>query len=224
MAKAKSKARRLRRVWELLEDQLFSVPSRDDAFNFYRDVDPAVDLPEGDEIRRGNLRSYLEGVADDAEVLVLAQSPGWRNCRFSGVPFTSQAQLLRPDFPVDGDRSSRGPNPLSERTATQLWENLLPYYPRVLFWYSFPIHPHRPGADQTNRTPTRRELEEFGPLVEGLHEILGPEQVIAVGRSAQTSLENLEIEHEYVRHPAYGGVRAFRRGIGDVLDDDEDDE
>lgn len=224
MAKAKSKSRRLGRIWELLEDRLFDVPSQDDAFNFYRDVDSSVDLPDGDEIRRRNLRSYLEGVIDQAEVLVLGQCPGWRNCRFSGVPFTSQAQLLRPDFPVQGDRSSRGPNPLSERTATQLWENLLPYYPTLLFWYSYPIHPHRPGADQTNRTPTRREIDGFGSVVEGIHEILDPDQVIAVGRSAQTSLENLEIEHTYVRHPAYGGVRAFRRGISDVLDDDEEEE
>lgn len=224
MAETKSKSRRLSRIWELLEDRVFSVPSRDDAFNFYRDVDSSVDRSDGDEIRRKNLRRYLEDVVDSAEVLVVGQSPGWRDCRFSGVPFTSQAQLLRPDFPVNGDRSSRGPNPLSERTATQLWENLLPYYPTLLFWYSYPIHGHRPGATQTDRTPTRRELDEFGPVVEGIYEILDPEQVVAVGRSAQTALENLEIEHSYVRHPAYGGVRAFRRGVSDVLEDDEEEE
>lgn len=223
MPEAKSESRRLSRIWELVEERVFAVPSRDDAFNFYRDVDPSVDRPDADEIRRDNLRAYLGGVVDEASVLVVGQSPGWRDCRFSGVPFTSQAQLLRPDFPVSGDRSSRGPNPLSERTATQLWENLLPYYPELLFWYSFPIHAHRPGADQTNRTPTRREIDEFGPVVRGIHEILEPETVIAVGRSAQTALENLEIEHTYVRHPAYGGVRAFRRGISDVLEDDEED-
>lgn len=221
MARSKS-ATRLERIWSLLEERVFSVPSRDDAFNFYKDADSSVDLDEAPEIRRRNLKGYLEQVAD-AEVLVLGQSPGWRGCRFSGVPFTSQAQLLRPDFPVEGDRSSRGPNPLSERTATQLWENLLPYHPTLFLWYSFPLHSHRQGAAQTDRTPTRRELDEFGPVVEGIHEILEPDKVMAVGRSAQTALENLELEHTYVRHPAYGGVRAFRRGIGDVLDDDEDD-
>lgn len=222
MAKTKSKSRRLSRIWELLEDQVFSVESRDDAFNFYRDTDESTDLPDADEIRRNNLKQYLEEVADTATILVLGQSPSWRASRFSGVPFTSQAQLLRPDFPVSGDRSSRGPNPLSERTATQLWENLLPYHPDLFFWYSFPIHAHRPGATQTNRTPTRRELDEFGSVVDGIHEILDPEEVMAVGRSAQTALENLEIEHTYVRHPAYAGVRAFRRGISDVLEDEED--
>lgn len=223
MAKTKSKTGRLDQIWSLLQDRVFGVPSRHDAFNFYQDVESSVDLPEGAEMRRKNLKAYLTTVAEPNTVLVLGQSPAWRGCRFTGVPFTSQAQLLRPDFPVEGERTSRGPNPLSERTATQIWEYLLPYHPGIFLWYAFPLHAHRPGATQTNRTPTRRELDEFGPVVEKLHEILDPEKVMAVGRSAQTALENLDLEHTYVRHPAYGGVRAFRRGVSDLLEDDEED-
>ena len=220
MAKTKSKSRRLSRIWKVVKERVISVPSRDDAFNFYRDVDESTDLPEGDEIRRANLRSYLDEVVGEATVLVVGQGPGRRATRFTGVPFTSQAQLLRPDFPVTGDRSSLGPNPLSDRTASQLWKELLPFYPDLLFWYAFPLHAHRPGAGQTDRTPTRRELDEFGPVVREIHEIMEPRMVLAVGRSARTALENLEIEHEWVRHPAYGGTRAFRRGILDLLGED----
>lgn len=225
MAKTESKAEassRLGEIWEVLERDVFQVSSRDDAFNFYRDADLSVDLDDAVEIRRTNLRKYLEQVVDPPTVLVVGQGPGWRGARFSGVPFTSQAQLLRPDFPVSGDRSSRGPNPLSERTATQLWETLLPYHPELFMWYSFPLHAHRPGANQTDRTPTRRELEEFSTVLEQFHEILEPETVMAVGRTAQTALGDIEIEHTYVRHPAFGGVRAFRRGVSDLLEDDDD--
>lgn len=225
MASSKTKSKKkssLDRILTLLEDELFSFESRDDTFNFYRDADPAVDLPDAPEIRRRNLEGYLEQVADPPTVLVVGDAPVWRGTRFTGIPFTSQAQLLRPDFPVEGDRSSRGPNPLSERTATQLWETFLPHHPRIFLWNAYPIHSHRKGASRTNRTPSRRELQEFGELLRALREILDPELVLAVGRTAQTALSDVEVEHTYVRHPAYGGLRSFRRGVSDALEDDDD--
>lgn len=223
-SKTKSKKKkRVKRVWKLFEKELFTVESRDDTFNFYRDADPSVDLPDAAEIRRRNLEGYVEQVAEPPTVLVVGDAPIWRGTRFTGIPFTSQAQLLRPDFPVSGDRSSRGPNPLSERTATQLWETFLPHHPRVFLWNAYPLHSHRKGASRTNRSPSRRELGEFGDLLRELHEILEPEIVLAVGRTAQTALGDLEIEHTYVRHPAYGGLRSFRRGVSDELEDDEEE-
>jgi len=222
---AKSKKKSLRKqIWSLLERELFAFESRPDAFNFYRDVDPSVDLPDGDEIRRANLEAYLEEVAEPPTVFVVGDAPTWRGTRFTGVPFTSQAQLLRPDFPVSGSRSSLGPNPLSERTATQIWETLLPHHPRVFLWNAFPLHSHRKGAARTNRTPSRRELSAFDDLLEGLHELLDPESVLAVGRTAQTALSDLGIEHTYIRHPAYGGLRSFRRGVSDALASDDEEE
>lgn len=225
MAKSKSKSEtnRVRQIWKLLEEDVFDVPSGDDTFNFYRDVDPEVDLPEGAEIRRENLKQYLEQVCEPPTTLVVGQSPNWRAGRFTGVPFTSQAQLLRPDFPVKGRRSSRGPNPLSEKTATLIWESFLPYHPELFFWHAFPLHAHRLGARPTDRTPTRREMREFAPVLEEIHGILEPERVVAVGRSGQTALDDLEIEYAYLKHPAYGGERAFRRGVRDALEPDEDE-
>lgn len=225
MAKSKSKSRtsRARKIWKILEDDVFDVPSGEDTFNFYRDVDPEVDLPEGGEIRRENLKQYIEQVSEPPTTLVIGQSPGWRAGRFTGVPFTSQAQLLRPDFPVGGNRSSKGPNPLSEKTATLIWESFLPYHPELFFWHAFPLHAHRLGARTTDRTPTRREMRAFAPVLEKIHEILKPDRVVAVGRSGQTALDDLEIEYAYLKHPAYGGERAFRRGVRDALEEDEED-
>lgn len=211
----------MRHIWKLFEAKLFDVPSRDDAFNLYRDVDPAVDLPDGADIRRENLKGYVEQVAERQGILVLGQSPGWRAGRFTGVPFTAQSQLLRPDFPVKGKRSSLGPNPLVEKTSTLIWDTFLPYHPELFFWHSFPLHSHRRGASQTDRTPTQRELGEFGEVLESLYEILEPKRVMAVGRSAQTALEMRDIEHDYVKHPAYAGNRAFNRGVRDVLEEKE---
>lgn len=216
-------SKRVQALWALLEKHVFGVESTPDTFNFYSDVDTSVDLDDGDEIRRRNLLGYLEEVSDPPTVFMVGEAASWRATRFTGVPFTSQAQLLRPDFPVPGERSSRGPNPLSERTATQIWETTLPHHPRVFLWHAYPLHSHRRGARQTNRTPSRRELNQFIDLLVGMIDVLEPEQVLALGRSAQTVLQDADAEHTYVRHPSFGGVRSFKRGMSDALEDDEEE-
>ena len=74
-SKSKSKTSRAEKIWKLLEEEVFDVPSGEDTFNFYRDVDPEVDLPEGAEIRRQNLKKYIEQVCEPPTTLVVGQSP-----------------------------------------------------------------------------------------------------------------------------------------------------
>jgi len=219
-----SGSERVKALWKLFEKEIFPAETTDDVFNFYSDVDPAVDLEDGDEIRRRNLRGYIAMVAEPPTVFMVGEAPSWRAARFTGVPFTSQAQLLRPDFPVPGERSSLGPNPLSERTATQIWETVLPHHPRIFMWHAYPIHSHRKGGRQTDRTPTRREMDAYTDLLSGMIEILEPEMVLALGRSAQTVLQDADEEHTYVRHPSFGGVRSFKRGMSNALEDDEEED
>lgn len=205
------------RIWSILEGRLFEVPSREGAFNFYRDEHPGLDLPGAARIRRENLRSYLEEVSVPPTTLVAAPAPGWRGARFTGVPFTSQLQLMRPDFPVGGRKTSKGTHLIGEKTGTYLWEALLPHHPEVFLWAVFPLHPHRRGEAQTNRIPTLNEIEAFVPLVSDLVEALEPERLLAVGRSAEWTLGQLDLEFTPLKHPAVGGLRAFKRGVADVF-------
>jgi hypothetical protein len=86
----------LQPIWDWLEADVLSLPVESGGprplFNPYREIDPAVDRPRADHIRRRTCAATwklhpLARCAGDRE------APGWRGCRFSGVPFTSEAQL-----------------------------------------------------------------------------------------------------------------------------------
>ena len=111
----------------------------------------------------------------------------------SGVPFTSERQL-----------TGTGP---AESTATIVHRVLeeLELEEDVLLWNVVPTHPHKPGRPDTNRRPTRGEVEASAPF---LDELARDRDVIAVGRLAQSVTGA-----PYVRHPAHGGVAAFRAGL-----------
>jgi uracil-DNA glycosylase len=156
-----------------------------DTFNFYR-------RGRGAALRRARLAAYLELHAD-APVLVVAEAPGFRGTRISGVPLTSERQL-----------SGSGP---SEATATIVHRVLaeLGLEQFVLLWNAVPTHPHLPGNPVSNRRPTRTEVEASRPFLEALAR---GRSVIAVGRLAESALGLPGI-----RHPSHGGAVAFRAGL-----------
>jgi uracil-DNA glycosylase len=158
-------------------------------FNFYR-VGRRADL-----LRR-RLADYLTSRAA-AEILLVAEAPGYRGTRISGVPLTSERQLT-------GD----GP---AEATATIVHRVLaeLGLEDAVLLWNVVPTHPYRPGEPQSNRPPTRREIAAAAPFVAALAR---RRRVVTVGRLAQAALGG-----PYVRHPSHGGGTEFREGLVRVL-------
>ncbi|MBD0291463.1 MAG: uracil-DNA glycosylase [Thermoleophilia bacterium] len=156
-----------------------------ETFNFYRDG-------AGSDLRRARLRAYLEARAD-APLLLVAEAPGHRGTRVSGVPLTSERQL-----------TGAGP---AEATATVVHAVLgeLGVAGAVLLWNVVPTHPHRRGNPESNRPPTRREVEGSAAF---LALLARGRQVIPVGRIAHQALGG-----EYVRHPAHGGAEEFREGL-----------
>ena len=154
-------------------------------FNFYRDGDGAA-------ARRDRLLAYLEA-RDSAPLLLVGEAAGHRGARVSGVPFTSERQL-----------TGRGP---AEATATIVRRTLaeLGLEQEVLCWNVVPTHPHRPSRPDTNRPPTRAEIEASRPF---LRELARGRTVLAVGRVAQAALDA-----PYVRHPSHGGATESRAGL-----------
>ncbi|WP_054685638.1 uracil-DNA glycosylase [Rhodothermus marinus] len=208
-----------RKVWAAFERRLFPVPSSDRLFNLYRDRHPELDRPEAPAIRRRNLWRYLAVYETPPIVFLLAEAPGPWGCRFSGVPLTSEAQLLDPDFPLAGEASGRAERPHREYSARIYWRVMRPYFPHFFTWSTVPLHPHRPGAPLSIRTPTQREVRDWLPLVADLIEALKPAQVIAIGRKAEFALQSLGIPCTYVRHPSQGGARLFEAGVRALLGD-----
>lgn len=209
-------------VWDWLVGEVFNLPGVTSGpkpcFNPYLGVNPAIDRPGADCLRRENLRRYLESFAAWPETLVIGEAPGWRGCRFSGVPFTSEAQLDG-RLPFCGAPSSLAKWPHSEATATIFWQVMREYHPRFLVWNSLPLHPYLPGEPLSNRRPTEDELGAVGTTLMKLIKVLEPRRVIAVGRSAQATLKNLEMAVIAVRHPSYGGAKAFQAGMRSAFSD-----
>ena len=155
-------------------------------YNFYRDGERAPVL-------RRRLDAYLEERAC-APILLVAEAPGYRGARVSGIPLTSERQL-----------TGAGP---AEATATVVHRVLdeLGLAGDVLLWNAVPTHP---GGADSNRRPTRAEVAAGLPFA---RELARGRRVVAVGRVAHVALGG-----PYVRHPSRGGAAAFRGGLEAAL-------
>jgi hypothetical protein len=209
-------------VWECFKGEVFNLPAVAAGpapyDNPYWGVNPVVDRPGADHIRQENLRCYLQSFTAWPEVLVIGEAPGWRGCRFSGVPFTSEAQLFG-KLPFCGSQSSLGERPHREASATIFWQTMQEFHPRFLVWNCFPLHPHRPGQPLSNRTPTTAEIRLAEATLAKLAALLQPRRVIALGKRAAEAARHLGVDAIIVRHPGHGGAAAFKAGMWDVLAD-----
>jgi hypothetical protein len=192
-------------------------------FNQYQEWDPDLDRPEAPVLRRANLCRYLTAFAKATYVLV-GEAAGYAGCRFSGIPFTGEAQLVGPDplswavdsssqtvfaFPPLSQTSLA--EPWRERSAEIVWPALNGRRDCVL-WNAFPWHPH---ADQplTNRKPRVGELRQAAPVLQHFLSMFSYATVFAVGRVSQSALRALDVNATYIRHPSHGGKRAFSAAI-----------
>lgn len=207
-------------MWDYFLKAVFPLPGSDEVekptFNFYRQELPGIDRPGAAETRRSNLEAYVSSFFERPEMLLVGEAPGWRGCRFSGVPFTSEAQLCAGELPFQGMKSSLGSKAYREASATIFWDTMRPLYPGFFVWNALPLHLHQPGKPLSNRRPTRRELQAGAHILRQVVGLLKPRFVIAVGKSAGVALDLAGKEHLNVRHPSHGGARDFHKGIVSV--------
>lgn len=207
----------LQDAWTLFEQHVFPVPSTDRLFNPYRDAAPPQDLPGAASLRQDNLRRYVARYTTRPPVFVLLEAPGPWGCRFSGVPITSEAQLVDPAFPLQGRPSGTAEAPHAEYSANIFWRVMQPFFPHFFIWSTVPLHPHHAGKPLSIRTPTAGEVKAFVPLVEGLLACLQPRAVAAVGRKAEGALRQAGAAARYVRHPSQGGAKLFEAGMRELF-------
>lgn len=170
--------------------------------------------------RRHNLHHYLTEMQRQApHRLLLAEAPGYRGCRQTGIPFLSPALLQdattmqQVGAPTAYQAVTEWDDCQREASATIMWQTLrqLPQLP--LLWNACPLHPHRPNEPKSNRTPTAAELALGEPFLRLLLHLFPITAVVAVGQKAAQSLTRWGINHTAVRHPAHGGKTAFQTGL-----------
>lgn len=184
------------------------------------------DFSDGEnDVRRRNLTRYLRQLAERRpRVLLVGEAPGYRGMRITGVPFTNTG-ILRDGIPHFGMLGAANgyevppvpPGVAAEPTATVLWQTLVELDFLPALWSAFPLHPHRPGAPLSNRTPTAREAAEWAWSWQQLREALGIDAVVAVGNIAGASLEKTGFDVPRIRHPAHGGKVKFAAGLRELL-------
>jgi uracil-DNA glycosylase len=79
----------------------------------------------------------------------------------------------------------------------------------VLLWNLVPTHPHEPGNPESNRRPTRQEVEVGRAF---LRRLAGGRRIVPIGR-----LAHAELGGSYIRHPSHGGTREFRAALVQLL-------
>jgi uracil-DNA glycosylase len=198
-----------------LIEWLASYPSSDRAFNQYRDRDAMLDRPHAAACRRQNLRCYLATFADARFVLV-GEAAGYAGCRFSGMPFTCEAQYSgdgRLPWTVGKElaRTSCRQNPWVEISAGVVWQ-ALKNRDDCLLWNAFPWHPVGQKGPLSNRPPGR-DLIAGAEGLRLLLDLVPFAEPYAVGRVAQQALARIGIEAPYIRHPSHGGKRQFLQAL-----------
>jgi len=226
----------LQELWNLITEQVFPVESTCDLFNQYRDEEGLVDAEGAAAIRRRNLRSYVASYAKRPRTLVVGDAAGPWGCRFSGVPFTGEEQLLHlPELPFRGRRSShdsinpsllrQGPPPFNSVSAKAFWPFMTRYYrkPGFFVWDSVPFYPH-PCGEILGKPKTKAAHRNLcADVLRQIIAILEPRTIVAVGSRAKKALRNvnrtygLAFEFTKVRHPAYGGQPEFRAQTTEVF-------
>ena len=183
-------------------------------------------------IRRKQLAAYLRNRLGKVKLVVIGEALGYRGGHFSGIPMTSERILLRKRenagikpqqvfSSIKARRTSKReqcPDGFSEPTATIVWGTLLGLGLKpeeFVLWNAFPWHSFDPRRGLlSNRMPNRSERSAGLSVLKAFLDLFPCEEIIALGNVAASQLKELNVESHRVRHPASGGARLFRQGIG----------
>lgn len=189
---------------------LVATVTPSDATNFYRGA--------GSAVQRRNLIRYLGRMwAAQPRLMLVAEAPGYRGARLTGVPLTSEAVLLADEVLGAGfERATAARTLQREATATLVWRTLAAWTDVPLLWNIYPFHPHHANRPPSNRPPRAAECAYGVRVALRLVRLFQPRAVVAVGRRAERALTPHLPSLHAVRHPAHGGAATFAAGMAAI--------
>jgi hypothetical protein len=188
--------------------------------------------PDVSHQRRLQLAAYLRHRLETAQVILVAEAPGYQGARFSGLAMTSE-RLLSGSMNFVTEQDILGQVGLFERTshinaslyhtvrqrgfteptATVVWQELMAtgQARNVVLWNTFPFHPHRAANRLSNRRPNAAGIAASADILVSLRALFAQDcQLVAVGNIARDYLQELGVQATVLRHPANGGAADFR--------------
>ena len=184
----------------------------ENTFNPYSDRCAVHDHDSAPRHRRESLLAILEAASgSEIDSLWIGCDLGYKGGRRTGLALTDDLHLqdhaARWEVRVEKPTKSI----VSECTAAAVWSVLNRIEVRVFLWNVFPLHPHKPCDQFTNRAHNSREGRAGEELLCELVRLLDPRRLIAVGNDAASVAGRLRGNHEVlrVRHPSYGGRKKF---------------
>lgn len=170
------------------------------------------------QIRRTNLRLYMEQmVAINPKVMLVGIAPGIHGCYKTGIPFTDEHSVANCSFFSNKGYRIASEVPEKEMSARCIWSVLDETTTPPLMWNIFPFHPHLPGNPNSNRDPSRQEMEIGKEILWKLCSLFNIEQFYSVGTNAARMLKK-DLPHiGYIRHPAHGGATLCREQLKIIL-------
>lgn len=171
------------------------------------------------EITSNNLSIYMKNIAViKPEILLVGEAPGYKGCKLTGIPFTSE-KLLRQQTKNSiiginkGYKVNNEAELQSEISASIIWGAFENYNFYPLLWNAFPFHPHKIGNENSNRKPIDEEVKIGVKYINKLVELYDIKIIYAIGNVAQKTLLKMGRNVDKIRHPSMGGKKDFLQGI-----------
>lgn len=187
------------------------------AFNPYADFCESFDSKLAPKIRQKFLCDLLKSASKkEIESIWIGRDLGYRGGRRTGMALTDDmhANAYAARWGLEFKPCTKG-DPVSERTATVIWDLLEQIPSNIFLWNVFPLHPHEPNSPFSNRQHNAAERMAGEAVLKELIHTLKPKRIVAIGNDAAKSCQRITgtIEVLCARHPSYGGQRDFENFI-----------
>lgn len=183
------------------------------SFNFYRQ---SYRTSDDDSLVSNNLELYLAKMQQlNPTVLLVGEAPGYKGCKLTGVPFTSEYQIVHDDFFADGFEVLNKASIDKEKSATAIWSVLSQVKNKPLMWNIYPFHPVAVGGG--NGKPRSCDIKLGREILDLLLQMFNIKEIYCLGRKASNAMCRHPQYCGYIRHPSFGGQSECLSRLREIL-------